>query len=211
MQPASLARTLVLCALFVVIPASAQGLPRIVEFYFDQDNAAAPVELVPADAPDLVDQLMRQRERGRRGVEATLQLAAVAVAQSRPELARTLYGEALAAVSPGSVLARRAYWNAGWGHWRMGEAAQALEAWSHCLDSTRLQPGWAPPTLAMVLWELGRRDEAVAWYAAAVRTEPDLWRDPGNHARLLPGWQPRELQLLAEVHQAWQAAPPAWP
>lgn len=211
MQPVARVRTLLLCAVFAVVPAWAQGLPRVAEFYFDQDSAAAPVVVVPADAPDLVEQLMRQRERGRRTVEASLQLAGVAIGQSRPELAATLYADVLAGLSPSSLVGRRAYWNAGWGHWRMGQAERALELWRSCLASTRLQPGWAPPTLAMVLWELGRRDEALAWYAAAVRTDPGQWDDPGNHARLLPDWQARELAVLAQVHQAWQAAPPAWP
>ena len=52
-----------------------------------------------------------------------------------------------------------------------------------------------------------RQREAVEWYAAAVRTEPTLWGDPGNHERLLPDWTGRERAILAEVHQAWQASP----
>jgi hypothetical protein len=68
-----------------------------------------------------------------------------------------------------------------------------------------------PPTLALALWKLDRKDEAVSWFAAAVRTEPEQWRDANRFAQLLPGWQDAERAQLAEVQQAWVANPPAWP
>ena len=45
-----------------------------------------------------------------------------------------------------------------------------------------------PPTLALSLWSLGRKEEAVQWYAAAVRSEPQLWNTTAQFARLLPEW-----------------------
>ena len=211
MPPATWAYALLLSALFGISTAAAQTLPPVAEFYFDNDVAAVSVKLVPAETDELVGTLMRHRERGRRAVEANLQLADIAIAEGRNELAMTLYAEAIDAASAGSQLSRRVQWNAGWGMWRIGEPEKALDAWLRSLRDSRLSPSWAPPTLAMVLWELGRQQDAVAWYAAAVRTEPADWSDADNHARLLPDWKPRELGLLAQVHQAWQAAPPAWP
>jgi hypothetical protein len=61
------------------------------------------------------------------------------------------------------------------------------------------------------LWSLDRKTEAVQWYAAAVRTEPNLWGDPTNYVTLLPDWREQDRRRLAEVYAAWQAAPPAWP
>ena len=52
---------------------------------------------------------------------------------------------------------------------------------------------------------------AVAWYAAAVRTEPGQWSDAANFAGLLPDWREEERATLAEVLAAWQEKPPAWP
>ena len=71
-------------------------------------------------------------------------------------------------------------------------------------------PAWLPPTLALGLWRLDRREEAVRWYAAAVRTEPQLWRSP-DLERLLPDWSAADREALAVVAAAWQAAPPPWP
>lgn len=72
-------------------------------------------------------------------------------------------------------------------------------------------PVRVPPTLALVLWTLDRREEAVRWHAAAVRTEPLRWRDLAHLASLLPDWREQDRATLAEVAAAWKAAPPAWP
>ena len=48
---------------------------------------------------------------------------------------------------------------------------EALQKW-RIAGAERLKgPAWLPPTLALGLWQLDRRDEAIRWYAAAVRTE----------------------------------------
>ena len=65
---------------------AAPVVPAPQEFYFDSDAAAAPMVVVQAEGDALVAQLLKQRERGRRTVEATVQLASVAIAQGRTEL-----------------------------------------------------------------------------------------------------------------------------
>lgn len=194
-----------------VFNVSAQTLPAVQEFYFDKDVAAAPVVVVPADSADLVDQLMKQRERGRKMHEATVQLAGVAIAQGRPELGRTLYEEAAASAVATSVPGRSARWNYGWDLFRLGEVDAALAQWTATQTGLRGNPSWVPQTYALALWTLGRKDEAVRWYAAAVRTEPQLWSSGQGYEQLLPSWRDSERSTLASVQQAWAANPPAWP
>ena len=189
----------------------AQSLPRLVEFYFDEDAAAKPIHAVPPEQADVVDQLMKLRERGRKGVEATAQLASIAYSEGRDELGAKLYQEALAAVAENSVQARSLRWNQGWDLYRRGDAESALGLWLQVGENTRGSSSWMPPTLALALWKLDRRDEAVSWFAAAVRTEPEQWRDPNRFAQLLPTWTDAERNQLVEVQQAWVANPPAWP
>lgn len=200
-----------LLAGFLFSTAQAQSLPRIAEFYFDEDAAAKPIQALPADQPGLVDQLMKLRERGRKSIEASVQLASIAYAEGRTELAKRLYGEALGAVSDTSVQARGIRWNHGWDLYRQGDVDGALALWTVAAEGTRGHAAWVPPTLALALWKLGRKDEAVSWFAAAVRTEPDQWSDASRFAQLLPHWQDGERAQLAEVQQAWAANPPAWP
>lgn len=189
----------------------AQSLPKLVEFYFDEDAAAKPIHAVPPEQADAVDQLMKLRERGRKGVEATAQLASIAYGEGRDELGAKLYQEALAAVAENSVQARSLRWNQGWDLYRRGDTEAALGLWLKAGENTRGNPSWMPPTLALALWKLDRKDEAVGWFAAAVRTEPEQWRDSARFAQLLPTWKDAERAQLAEVQQTWAANPPAWP
>jgi len=194
-----------------VSTVQAQVLPKIAEFYFDDDLAAKPIQALPPEQAGLVEQLMKLREHGRKGVEASVQLAGIAYADGRAELAAKLYGEALAAVSGNALQTRGIHWNEGWDLYRQGDAAGALQQWGQAAAAARGNVSWAPPTLALALWTLGRHDEAVAWYAAAVRTEPELWNDAAHFPQLLPHWKDEDRARLAEVARAWAAQPPAWP
>jgi tetratricopeptide (TPR) repeat protein len=201
----------VLAAGMAVFGVAAQSLPTLQEFYFDDDIAATVPNVVPADANDVVDQLMKQRERGRKQLEATVQLAGVAYAQGRPELGRELYAEAEKTAPASSTQGRMVRWNHGWDLYRQGDAEGAIGQWHVVQAGIRGNASWVPQTYALALWTLGRKDEAVKWYAAAVRTEPEQWNSTAAYAQLLPTWRDAERATLAEVHQAWAASPPAWP
>ncbi|WP_459062557.1 tetratricopeptide repeat protein [Stenotrophomonas sp. PSU-St15] len=191
---------------------AAPVLPAPQEFYFDNDAAAAPMVVVQQSQGDaLVAQLLKQRERGRRVVEATVQLASVAIAQGRSELGEQLYREALKDAPVQSSVGRGVRWNYGWDLLRQGQPEAALEQWQAAAGSTLSKPSWLPPSYALALWRLGQKEQAVQWYAAAVRTEPSQWSDSSRYAQLLPQWREDERASLAEVQQAWAAAPPAWP
>jgi len=190
---------------------AAPVVPAPQEFYFDSDAAAAPMVVVQAEGDALVAQLLKQRERGRRTVEATVQLASVAIAQGRTELGEQLYREALKDAPVQGSLGRGVRWNYGWDLLRQGKAEAALEQWQAAAGGSLSKPAWLPPTYALALWRAGQKQEAVQWYAAAVRTEPAQWSDSSRYAQLLPLWRDDERASLAEVQQAWAAAPPAWP
>ncbi|HBN55080.1 MAG TPA: hypothetical protein DD456_13935, partial [Stenotrophomonas sp.] len=143
---------LVLLAGLFCSTAWAQGMPKIAEFYFDDDAAAKPVHALPPEQPGLVEQLMKLRERGRKGVEATTQLAGIAYAENRVELGEKLYQEALGAVSDNSLQARGIRWNLGWSLYRHGDAEAALQQWSAAAQAARGNVAWVPPTLALALW-----------------------------------------------------------
>lgn len=189
----------------------AQNLPLPKEFYFEAaDDVTRPLELYPGSDDQTIERLMQVRDRRRRDATlATAQLAHIAYASGRPETGAALYAEAKQ--SPDSARMRESlHWNHGWDLYRSGDVAGALEQW-RVAGAERLKgPSWLPPTLALALWQLDRRDEAVRWYAAAVRTEPQLWQAP-DLARLLPDWTEADRAVLAQVAAAWQAAPPSWP
>ncbi len=196
-------------ALFAVA-ANAQNLPKPKEFYFDQDSAVRPIVLVEGEGQGVTEQLIRARERSRRAVEATAQLARIAFRENRTELGKTLYAQAMDNAPANGNLGRAVRWNYGWDLFRLGEHEAALGQWASLVAAPG-GPAWIPPTLALALWSVDRKPEAIQWYAAAVRTEPGLWNNPENFPQLLPDWNDGERAMLTEVHAAWQANPPSWP
>ena len=192
--------------------ASAQSLPAPAEFYFDEDRATTqPFAAVKGEGDAVVDKLAKQLERDPRAWEPMLQLAGIAMKGGRAELGRSLYDRAIAGLGRNSRWARPAYWNYGWDLYRIGETDAALAQWANALSAGPVRGQWVPVTLALGLWKAGRKDEAVKWYAAAVRTHPDDWTAPTDIARLLPDWREEDRAGLIEVQRAWAANPPTWP
>jgi len=195
----------------VALGAQAQTATKPGEFYFDADvSTARRIVVVEGEGEALAAGLVKARARGRRQMEATAQLAHVAMSDSRTELGKSLYEEAVAGTSQNSTMGRSIRWNYAWDLYRNGDFAQAFGLWNE-LGAGFGAPSWVPPTLALSLWSLDRKPEAIRWYAAAMRTEPNRWGDPANYPSLLPGWREQERARLAEVFAAWQASPPAWP
>lgn len=201
-----------LCALGGASTAFAQALPTPAEFYFDADSKAVrPIVAVRDTGEAAVQKLLRKIEREPHAKAELAQLAHLAMDGGRTELGRDLYARALARTDRSDLLWRALLWNYGWDLYRTGDAAGALEQWQTLQAARNVTASWMPPTNALVLWTLGRKDEAVQWYAAAVRTEPQPWSAPADFADLLPDWRESERTTLAEVHAAWAENPPAWP
>lgn len=192
--------------------AYAQSLPKPAEFYFDADpTTTRQIVAIKETGDAAVQKLLKAIDRDPRAKEEHAQLAHLAMEGGRTDLGKDLYTRTFARIGSSDALWRPLVWNYGWDLYRNGDAAGALAQWQQLVASRRSNASWVPPTLAMALWTAGRKEEAVQWYAAAVRTEPQLWRNPANFPRLLPDWRDVERATLADVHAAWVADPPKWP
>lgn len=192
--------------------AWAQTVPKPKEFYFDEDRGTTrQMVAVPGQGDAVVDKLAALVQRDSHAVEARVQLGTLALSGGRRELGEQLYKGALSNLTNGSPQYRQVSWNYGWALYRAGDVEQALHEWLTLAGGRPATPDWVPPTLALALWKLGRKEEAINWYAAAVRTWPDKWGDPSALASVLPEWTDEERATLAEAAAAWQANPPAWP
>jgi tetratricopeptide (TPR) repeat protein len=212
-MPRMLASACALLLLCCPLPSPAQDLPRIAEFYFDEDvSVTRPIIAIEGDDEATIAQLVKQMERGGRNADrAIAQLAHIAMATGRVDTGRALYARA-AEAAPNSAVRHSIAWNHGWDLYHAGDIEGAIAQWVLAFGNRgTVRPAWVPPTLALALWKLGRNEEAVNWYAAAVRTYPDRWSDPSALPALLPDWTDDDRTVLAEVLEAWRDAPPSWP
>lgn len=205
-------RSLFAAALLAATGAvSAQTLPKPAEFYFDADaNTLKPIVAVRETGEAAMEKLAKAVERNPRAKGEAAQLAHLAMEAGRADLGRQLYARALAVIDRSDGLWRAVVWNYGWDLYRAGDFEGALTQWRTLVESRSVTAAWMPPTLALSLWSVGRKEEAVQWYAAAVRSEPQLWNGTGQFARLLPEWREADRELLAQVQAAWAANPPTW-
>ncbi|RDZ26676.1 tetratricopeptide repeat protein [Lysobacter silvisoli] len=191
---------------------SAASLPKPAEFYFDADaNTVKPVIVVRETGEVAMQKLSRILERKVGADAEAAQLAHLAMEAGRTDLGRQLYARSLSGLDATDGIWRSVVWNYAWDLYRSGDHESAFQQWRTLHAARGVTASWMPPTLALSLWSLGRKDEAVQWYAAAVRTEPTQWNTSAQFARLLPGWTEAERKTLAEVQAAWAANPPKWP
>ena len=72
-------------------------------------------------------------------------------------------------------------------------------------DAARLHGGapfWLPYTNAIGLWRMDQRELALAWFAAAVRSKPELATREGVEA-LATSWQDDERRTLEDVYEPY--------
>lgn len=192
--------------------AATPSLPKPAEFYFDADaNTTKPVVVVRETGEAAMQKLSRILERKAGADAEAAQLAHLAMESGRVDLGRQLYARALSGLDASDGIWRAVMWNYGWDLYRAGDHKAAFEQWRTLYAARGVTASWMPPTFAMALWSLGRKDEAVQWYAAAMRTEPLQWNNTAQYARLLPAWTEAERKTLAEVQAAWAANPPKYP
>ena len=208
-----LTRSLLMTALLAATGAvSAQSTNKPAEFYFAADaNTVKPVLAIRETGDAATQKLAKAIERNPHAKAEVAHLAHLAMNAGRAELGRQLYGRALTAIDRNDGLWRSVVWNYGWDLYRAGDSEGALSQWRSLQESRGVTASWIPPTFALALWSLERKEEAVQWYAAAVRSEPQQWNTASQFERLLPQWREDERATLAEVQAAWAANPPSWP
>jgi len=100
---------------------------------------------------------------------------------------------------------RYVLWSHGWALLAQNQPEAALKDWREAQHLHGGNPYWVPYSFALALHAAGRDDEAVAYYAAAARSQPERWGTRAAMLETTKSWKPHERARIEAVYALWQA------
>jgi len=204
MRPFALALVVALAACAVTAQAAEPLPPRSPQGVYRDDDPAAgamrPPSGNPFDYRRYLDAVIRQSPDN---VAALVARAYLLRNAGQLERAQRDLERAAAAARPGSPQERHLLWSRGWAGYDLGDHRAAFDDWDRAIAAHGGRPFWAPYSMALLYWTTGDRDTAMAWYDAAVASNPDWGTDTGFEART-DAWRPQQRERMREAFALWK-------
>jgi tetratricopeptide (TPR) repeat protein len=197
----------ILTALLLLLPfaaAAAVPLPAPDAYYLEPDPAAMALQAQPGDDAGFRRRLNAAIRKDPRNSFALVHRAYLLHARGDTAKGDRDYLRVLELTDADPVNRRRAFWSLGWSAFNRGEPGHALAYWRQAGDLHGGLPFWYPYTIAVGLWAQGDQAAALAWYDAAVRSNPQ-WSQPEGVALRTRHWRDRERQVVQAMFEAWTA------
>jgi tetratricopeptide (TPR) repeat protein len=199
--------------IFLAAAAASAGAPVALTpdlAYTTRDPAAVAMHPGPGNKAQFRRNLDAALRANPRDANALLHRAYLHYAGGHAQEGERDFQRALALAESGSEAHRRTLWSWGWSLFQAGEPARALEKWNASAAQAPAPPSWLPYTVALAHWKLDHRAEAMAWFAAAVRSDP-RWASAEGRSERSAGWRDEEQAVLADLAAAWAEATTAAP
>lgn len=178
--------------------------------YVDPDEAAQAVQYVekadPRDRNKVLNELSRALKKDPKHVGMLCARGYIHAQGGNGDAAELDFAMAASYAAGRADVMRHVYWSWGWARLALGAPREALAHWQNAARLHGGAPFWLPYTNAIGLWRMDQRELALAWFAAAVRSKPELATREGVDA-LATSWQDDERRTLEEVFDAYAARP----
>ena len=179
-------------------------LPKPAEVYRDADPNVRADPKVDANDPNLASYLDERLAQNPSDVPARVERGYQRAQRGDAKGSEADYARARKAAA--DMVARQRYvlWSHGWALLAQNRPEDALKDWR---DSQHLHGGnpyWVPYSFAVALRAAGRDDEAVAYYAAAARSDPERWGTRSAMLETTKSWKPQERTRIEAVYALWQ-------
>lgn len=196
----------ILPVLLVASPAfAAQGLQdmRPQGAYLDDDYAASHMLAPPGGRARLRQRVNAAIQENPHNAPALAQRAYFFQEGGDLVRARRDFDAAIAAAEPGSEFERNVFWSRGWAEYDLGDYAATLSDWQRAVALHGGKPFWAAYSFALLYWTAGQGDAALAWYDAAVLSNPQWGNEEGFTDRT-KHWTPRQRERMRALFDAWK-------
>lgn len=170
--------------------------------YVQRDPAAMAIHARQGDNARFRSRLNAQIRKNPKDGNALLHRAYLLHASGDIEAGNRDFERVLTLPGMDPVARRRALWSLGWSAYNRGLPGQAVEYWQQAAEAHGGRPSWYPYTMAVGLWAQGEQDAALAWYAAAARSQPD-WAESEGVAARTRHWRDPERRAIEALFKAW--------
>ena len=188
-----------------VRPASERvPVPKPAEVYRDADPNVRADPKADANDPNLARYLDERLAQDPSDVPARVERGYQRAQRGDATGAEADYARASKAAADTVQRQRYVLWSHGWALLAQNQPEAALKDWR---DSQHLHGGnpyWVPYSFAVALRAAGRDDEAVAYYAAAARSDPERWGTRSAMLETTKSWKPQERTRIEAVYALWQ-------
>jgi tetratricopeptide (TPR) repeat protein len=188
-----------------VRPASERvPVPKPAEVYRDADPNVRADPKADANDPNLARYLDERLAQDPSDVPARVERGYQRAQRGDAKGAEADYARASKAAADTVQRQRYVLWSHGWALLAQNQPEAALKDWR---DSQHLHGGnpyWVPYSFAVALRAAGRDDEAVAYYAAAARSDPERWGTRSAMLESTKSWKPHERTRIEAVYALWQ-------
>lgn len=168
------------------LPAQTDAAPA--DEYTDPDPSASAIHPGPGRFANFRRAIDAHLRKNPRNVTALAQRAYIHYATGYLEHGERDYTRALELSADDPMLQRRVLWSWGWSLWIAEQPQAALRQWQLAEKQHGGHPFWVPYTYALVYWQLGQKELALAYYAAAVRSDA-RWGNAAGFAEKTGHWR----------------------
>lgn len=179
----------------IAVPA-----PDVVHEFVDPALSLSPLALTMRQRGRLREDIERRIAAGEDDGHGQFDLVELDVRSGRLGSARTRLEQATPKAEGDIIWQRRRELLFGQVCAQDGDFACALAHWHAAAGSAPAPPTWQPKLYAYALWGLGREDQALAWYTAAVRADVRLGRAKDG---VISGGGPKLDAIARAVVEAW--------
>lgn len=204
-------RTLFVLSLLLPLSVAAEvPLPEPGARYAERDPAAIAMHPRPGDNASFRRGLNAAIRKNPRNSFALVHRAYLFHASGDLEEGDRDFRRVLDLTEADPINRRRALWSLGWSAYNRKQPQQAVEYWRQAAEAHGGRPSWYAYTMAVGLWTQGEQDAALAWYAAAARSQADWTEREGVQARTRR-WREPERQVIEALFENWSARVAAEP
>lgn len=182
----------------------AQATSSPAERYVDPDPSAMAFHPPPGSKARYRQVIEARLRKNPRDAAALAQRAYSNYAGGYVEQGERDYARAVEVSAQQPQVQRQVLWSWGWSSFNAGQPARALEQWQRSEILSGVRPFWVPYTYALAYWQLGNKELAIAYYAAAVRSDP-AWGTEQGFGIKTDHWRQLEREIGQQVLSAWQA------